>query len=71
MPIQKRFYGTNENRFILINHCKADETLLISISDENDQLEFALELDYETALEFSREIYHSIKNLKNGGRNEK
>lgn len=73
MSVQKRFYNGNGCHYIVI---KEDEGL-INITCFNDGqnqnvILFDQFFDDETALELSREIYHTIKNLrKDGGRNER
>jgi hypothetical protein len=70
MPVQKRFYDTDQCNYSLVQQDEDGITIFIqSDCDENSYIELSFEV--ETALEFSREIYHTIKNLKNGGVNEK
>ncbi len=70
MPVQKRFYDTDQCNYFLVQQDEDGITISVqSDCDENSYIELSFEV--ETALEFSREIYHTLKNLKNGGGNEK
>ena len=73
MSVEKRFYNGNGCHYIIIQE---DEGLIRIMCYDNGQNQNALVFDEffedDTALELSREIYHTIKNLrKDGGRNEK
>jgi Uri superfamily endonuclease len=70
MPIQKRFYDTDQCNYFLVQK-NEDSITIFGCSDCDENLYLELTFELETALELSREIYHTLKNLKNGGRNEK
>jgi hypothetical protein len=71
MSVEKRFYDYNECNFIVIE--KENAMIIFNAYDESKgkkELLFEVVLESETALELSKELYHKIKNLKNGGKNE-
>ena len=71
MPVQKRYYDYEGCNFILVT----EEDGLITFSVFDDRMNtskkiFDVKIEDDTAQELSRDIYHIVKNMKDGGKNE-
>ena len=71
MRVEKRFYDSNGSHFILIG--EQDGLIRFVCFDDSMNTSskvFDVYFEDDTALELSRQLYHTLKNMKNGGRNE-